>query len=146
MTVQVLAPNRQNIQILSQDMETLFYTPNRALFLERLAKLDAQMNRHSLMLRLEYQGRKILLPGDTNCAGYSGISPDALRADIFKVGHHGQRDGADAALLERIRPEWVICCASSDRRYQSADPELMKELAAMGHRCFFRIIRPCRPD
>ena len=53
------------------------------------------------------------------------------------VGHHGQRDGASRELIAAIRPKVVVCCASSDRRYQSADPELLQMIAASGARLCF---------
>ena len=40
-------------------------------------------------------------------------------------------------LLAAIRPAAVVCCASSDRRYQSADPELLQMIAASGARLCF---------
>ena len=95
------------------------------------------MNNYSLILRLNYRGTRILLPGDTNVTGYDGIDPADLRADLFKVGHHGQKDGADEALAELIRPTAVVCCASSDRRYNSAHPDTMKLLADLGAALYF---------
>ena len=75
--------------------------------------------------------------GDTNVAGYGHVDPADLRADIFKVGHHGQKDGADEALLRAVRPKAVVCCASSDRRYNSAHPDLMRTIAAGGAALYF---------
>ncbi len=94
-----------------------------------LAALDADMNNHSVMLLLEYRGTRILLPGDTNAAGYAHIDPVRLAADVFKVGHHGQLDGADRALLSAIRPQLTMVCASSDRRYNSMHPEVLSLIA-----------------
>ncbi|CAN4001131.1 hypothetical protein ICNMLN_ICNMLN_06235, partial [Dysosmobacter welbionis] len=65
----------------------------------RLDQLDAAMNNYSLILLLEYRGTRILLPGDTNYMGYGGLDPASLRADLFKVGHHGQRDGISAEQI-----------------------------------------------
>lgn len=95
------------------------------------------MNNYSLILRLNYRDTRILLPGDTNVTGYDGIDPADLRADLFKVGHHGQKDGVDEALAELIRPTAVVCCASSDRRYNSAHPDTMKLLADHGAALYF---------
>lgn len=80
-------------------MRGLYATPQGIPeFREKLDALDGGMNNFSLMLRLTFGSVRILLPGDTNRAGYGDIPPEALAADIFKVGHHGQLDGADAAL------------------------------------------------
>ena len=64
----------------------------------------------------------------------SSSNTDALRADIFKVGHHGQKDGA---LLAAVRPKAVVCCASSDRRYNSAHPDTLALIRAKGAHMYF---------
>lgn len=95
------------------------------------------MNNYSLILLLEYRGTRILLPGDTNHMGYGGLAPASLRADLFKVGHHGQRDGISAEQIQAIAPRAVVCCASSDRRYNSADPAILQMMADSGARLYF---------
>lgn len=135
--VRVLSPSWERAETLAQTMTELFYTREPELFLERLTALDGAMNNYSLVLSLEYRGARVLLPGDTNAAGYGEIPRALLTADLFKVGHHGQRDGANPELLAAIRPAAVVCCASSDRRYHSADPELLRMIAASGARLYF---------
>lgn len=115
----------------------LFTEENDAAFLQKLSALDTRMNNFSLILRLDYRGTRLLLPGDTNAQGYSGIEPESLRAHLFKVGHHGQKDGVNQELLEAIRPQAAVCCASSDRRYGSADPEMLRLLAENGASLYF---------
>lgn len=100
-------------------------------------RADANMNNLSVILQLEYAGKKILLPGDTNRDGYAGIAEADLKADIFKVGHHGQQDGISREMFRKIRPEYVICCASSDRRYDSADPEILSMMQEEGAEVYF---------
>lgn len=113
------------------------YTAEEGTFWPRLNQLDARMNNFSLILRLDYCGTRLLLPGDTNCLGYDGLEEADLRAHLFKMGHHGQRDGASAEQLRAIAPEMVVCCASSDRRYNSADPGILTMAAQGGARLYF---------
>lgn len=138
LTVQILSPSTKKQLALADEINALYNSANVcSTFLQRLDALDARMNNYSLILRLNYRGTRILLPGDTNVTGYDGIDPADLRADLFKVGHHGQKDGADEALAELIRPTAVVCCASSDRRYNSAHPDTMKLLADHGAALYF---------
>ena len=142
LTVQILSPSTKKQLALADEINALYNSANVcSTFLQRLDALDARMNNYSLILRLNYRGTRILLPGDTNVTGYDGIDPADLRADLFKVGHHGQKDGVDEALAELIRPTAVVCCASSDRRYNSAHPDTMNLLRAcwqiMGQPCIF---------
>ena len=138
LTVQILSPFTKKQLALADEINALYNSANVcSTFLQRLDALDARMNNYSLILRLNYRGTRILLPGDTNVTGYDGIDPADLRADLFKVGHHGQKDGVDEALAELIRPTAVVCCASSDRRYNSAHPDTMKLLADHGAALYF---------
>ncbi|MBD9067995.1 MAG: hypothetical protein EGP70_00060 [Butyricicoccus sp.] len=138
LTAEVLAPTKTRADALLAAMRGLYATPQGIPeFREKLDALDGGMNNFSLMLRLTFGSVRILLPGDTNRAGYGGIPPEALAADIFKVGHHGQLDGADAALLQSVRPKFAVCCASSDRRYNSAHPETMRLLKESGAALYF---------
>ena len=53
------------------------------------------------------------------------------------MGHHGQKDGASRELLEAVRPQAVVCCASSDRRYNSAHPDMLRMIADSGAALYF---------
>ena len=84
----------------------------------------------------------ILVPGlafdrTGNRMGYGGLAPADLRADLFKLGHHGQRDGISPGQIRIIAPRAVVCCASSDRRYNSAAPELLRMISDTGARLYF---------
>lgn len=133
----ILAPRQQELDSQERRLKALFAERDPELFRRKLSELDARMNNYSLILLLEYRGTRLLFPGDTNCLGYEAIDPTDLRAHLFKVGHHGQRDGADKALLEKIRPDAVVCCASSDRRYDSAHPDMLRLLSENGGKLFF---------
>lgn len=140
----ILAPSAAKKTELEQAVRELYAETDETAFLQKLNALDAKMNNYSVMLLLEYCGTRILLPGDMNCMGYDGIDPALLRADIFKIGHHGQKDGVAPEQLQIIRPKAVVCCASSDRRYNSACPELMQALLAQDISIWFSDCPPVR--
>lgn len=133
----VLAPSAEKLRDLEARCEALYGEADEEAFLEKLNTLDAQLNNRSIILLLEYGETRILLPGDTNLAGYEGIDPSLLKADLFKVGHHGQRDGADQKLLEAVQAKAVVCCANSVRLYNSADPKLMALIRDHGAMRYF---------
>ena len=137
LTIRCLGPSREKAAELAERYTALHRERDPAVFRTLLNALDAAMNNYSAILLLDYRGTRILLPGDTNCLGYGGIAPEDLPAHIFKIGHHGQRDGADAALLQAVRPRAVVCCASSDRRYQSADPDTLRIFSGSGAALYF---------
>ena len=133
----MLAPSAQSADELESRCHDQFAERDGEAFFKKLDALDVRMNNFSLILRLDYRGTRFLLPGDTNRAGYGQIDPAVLRADLFKIGHHGQKDGADAALLEAVRPKAVVCCASSDRRYNSAHPDTLALVRDAGAGLYF---------
>ena len=137
LTYRVFAPSAESVAALEKSLRDLYAEKDPDDFLQKLNALDAKMNNYSVMLLLDYRGTRILLPGDTNCMGYGAIDLSQLRADIFKIGHHGQKDGVAPEQLQAIRPKAVVCCASSDRRYNSAHPELMQSLLAQGISLWF---------
>ena len=137
LTARVLAPSARQAVRLEELCRSLYQEPDGEAFWQRLDQLDAAMNNFSLILLLEYRGVRFLLPGDTNCVGYGELTAAELRADLFKVGHHGQRDGVSARQIQAIRPRAVVCCASSDRRYNSADPGILRMLADSGAELYF---------
>lgn len=137
MEIQSLAPTTQRVEELSKRIEDVFHTLDTELFFQKLSALDAAMNNFSLVLRLDWKGKRVLLPGDTNLAGYRDIPLEDLWAHIFKVGHHGQKDAADEALLRAVHPDVMVCCASSDRRYGSAWLELMELAERLGIRVLY---------
>ena len=134
--IRVLTPDEKKIEQLAKLMRCIAEAADdRAKLQEACSQADGLMNNFSLILMLEYAGRRILLPGDTNSAGFAGLSD--LKADIYKVGHHGQRDGVSRELFQKIRPGYVVCCASSDRRYNSADPETLTMMRQEGAEILF---------
>lgn len=146
LTARVLAPGADRCDQLAAAMRAAYAEQDEAALLKALGALDAAMNNYSLILMLEFGGVRMLLPGDTNRLGYGDIPAEVLRADLFKVGHHGQRDGADAALIDAVRPRMTVCCASSDRRYNSADPALLDALRARGSKQLFSDCPPAGED
>ena len=144
MTAFALAPGVAKADELKTKLAELYRTAEGSEPDQRLLRhLDGHMNNVSLMLRFDYGKTRVLLPGDTNKAGFDGIAEEELCADLYKVGHHGQIDGADESLLAAIRPKAVVCCASSDRLYNSAHPNLLRLIRKGGAELWYS---DCPPD
>ena len=144
MTAFALAPDAAKADELKTKLAELYRTAEGSEPDQRLLRhLDGHMNNVSLMLRFDYGKTRVLLPGDTNKAGFDGIAEEELCADLYKVGHHGQIDGADEPLLAAIRPKAVVCCASSDRLYNSAHPDLLRLIRKGGAELWYS---DCPPD
>ena len=74
----------------------------------------AQANGSSIVLLLEYHGRRVLLTGDAFADDLSEaiakVSPDGpLALDLCKLPHHGSRNNVHRELVEAVRcGNWLI--------------------------------------
>ena len=67
-------------------------------------------NNDSIVLRLQFGERALLLTGDIEMAGENGLlrSGEALRADVVKVAHHGSKTSSIAGFIDAARPRFAI--------------------------------------
>jgi len=85
-------------------------------------------NEDSLVLRLQYGDRTILLTGDIERAAEEALlaSNWELQSDVLKVPHHGSRTSSSEAFLDRVRPQWAILSAADPLigRFRYPHPEV----------------------
>ena len=137
---EIIGPTPERMAELEHKMHTLYAAldtiqENPDELRENLTDLHLNLNNFSVILLLDYHGTKILLPGDTTVTGYEGIR--LPRAKVFKIGKHAQIDGANAEIAGAVQPEAVICTASSDRRFNSAHPDLINLFRNHGADVYF---------
>ena len=106
---------------------------------EAAGEIPPNPNERSLVFALDYAGRRVLLTGDAGepaerllLARY----PEALRAAVLKVGHHGSRTASSAAFLAAVRPEVALISTREDPRRRLPFPGVLERLAAVGARVF----------
>jgi competence protein ComEC len=88
-------------------------------------------NANSLVLSIEYRGRRILLPGDLQSPGLSDLLAEKPRpCTVLLAPHHGSRQNNPSALAAWCRPEWIVL--SGDGRWST--PEIDTTYAAVGGR------------
>ena len=92
--------------------------------------LDA--NDNSLVLRIEYRGRSLLLMGDAEGHEEAALlaSGAQLRADVLKVGHHGSRTSSSPALLAAAQPGVAIISAGAANRFGHPHEDVVERLQA----------------
>lgn len=95
-------------------------------------------NNDSLVLRLHYGNRTILLPGDAEKEAERAILAEhdgaSLQADVLKVGHHGGKNSTMPDFLAAVRPQVAIISAGDENPYGHPSPELLARLEAAGVR------------
>jgi len=80
-------------------------------------------NDWSIVLMIEYAGRRILLTGDIEAEAeydllaYSDLYP--LDADVLKVAHHGSNTSSTYAFVDAVSPQYAIisCASDADTEY-----------------------------
>lgn len=88
----------------------------------------SNVNNHSGVAVLEYQGLKVVVPGDNEPPSWKELlkNPDfvsaASRADVFLASHHGRESGYHADLFnETVGIKKPRLCVVSDGRVQNTD-------------------------
>lgn len=132
--LELYGPDSKEIAAYAKDMLSLYEYGDPAEKRTLFKALDARMNNLSILLRLRYKGRAVLFAGDTNRDGYAQLmkAPGLLRADVFKLGHHGQSDSITEDILAAVDPSIAVICAASDCRYDSMHPDILQMLQAYG--------------
>src|SRR5882757_3295522 len=95
-------------------------------------------NNDSLVVRLQYKERSVLLPGDAEKqAEYAMLSETGagkLHADVLKVGHHGSKNSTMPEFLESVGPQIAIISAGEQNPYGHPSAELLERLRGRGAR------------
>ncbi|HEV2102328.1 MAG TPA: ComEC/Rec2 family competence protein, partial [Candidatus Acidoferrum sp.] len=95
-------------------------------------------NNDSLVVRLQYKERSVLLPGDAEKqAEYAMLSEtgaEMLHADVLKVGHHGSKNSTMPEFLESVGPQIAIISAGEQNPYGHPSAEVLERLRESGVR------------
>ncbi len=96
-------------------------------------------NNDSIVLRLQFGERAILLTGDIETAGEQGMlaSGADLHADVVKVAHHGSKTSSTQVLIDAVHPRYAFISVGQTsifghpnaeviERWQKSGAEVMK--------------------
>lgn len=86
-------------------------------------------NANSLVLAIDYRGRRIVLPGDLETPGLDDmLTQEPRRCDVLMAPHHGSRISNSPGLAAWCKPRWVVF--SGDGRWSL--PEIDSTYRAVG--------------
>lgn len=79
-------------------------------FLAPIKDYYSEENMYSPMIKLEYQGRSILLTGDATIDNEIELinTYDNIDIDVLKLAHHGSDTSTSSEFLEYITPQYAI--------------------------------------
>lgn len=92
-------------------------------------------NDNSMILRVEYGDISFLFTGDAEEDEENDLlefSPEALDADVLKVGHHGSANSTSQDFVDAVSPRVAILSASSDNSFGHPTPSVVERLQAAG--------------
>lgn len=94
-----------------------------------IEKMDAMSNHTCMLLKICYQALAGLFCGDNTPKHWDEAIQEKL-SDItwIKIPHHGQVDSLLEHFMRKMPLEFCLTTASSDIRYNSANPEVYKAL------------------
>jgi len=102
--------------------------------LSPVANTYTDMNENSLILRFTFEGTTFLMMGDAGKDSEASLlaSGQNIRADIFKVGHHGSTTGSSPAFLNQAKPTIAVYNAGIGNQYHHPAPSTIAALSAVG--------------
>ena len=94
-------------------------------------------NNDSVVLLLEYKGRRILLPGDVEARMERRLmEEEPISSDVLKVAHHGSRTSTTAAFLGQVAPQFGIISVGAFKRFGHPHDEVLGTLRTAGVRLY----------
>jgi competence protein ComEC len=84
--------------------------------------LPSTSNANSIVVAVEYEGRRVILPADLQSPGLDDVLAERpLHCDMLLVPHHGSRSSMPAELSAWSTPDWAVF--SADHRYDTSAVE-----------------------
>jgi competence protein ComEC len=95
-------------------------------------------NDQSLVLRLDWRGVSLLLPGDLGAPGEAALLARAgpLRALVLKVAHHGSRSSSGTPFLHAAQPLVAVVSVGARNPFRHPSPDTLARLEAAGTRVY----------
>lgn len=103
--------------------------------LENFAEQKVEnLNNSSIINKISYKGESILLSGDAEYEEESAVldfylnNLEVLRADLYKVGHHGSKTASSYEFLNAIQPQMALISCGLDNQFYHPHPSLLSKL------------------
>lgn len=93
-----------------------------------------ELNNVSVMARFTHGENKFLFTGDTESLAELDILDNGLdvRADVYKVAHHGSAGSNSLAFLEKVKPKIAVIEVAELNDYDHPRPEVLERLVKVG--------------
>ena len=95
---------------------------------------EKSTNNDSIVLRLRYGERSILLTGDIEQSAERALraSQQQLQADVIKVPHHGSKTSSTQDFVNAVRPQFAIVSVGRKSRFGHPHEEVVERWQSSG--------------
>ena len=93
------------------------------------------LNNNSLVLKISYEGKSFLFPGDLEKEGEQEMlsnSKKEIRSHVLLAPHHGSKTSSSKAFLEKVKPSLCIVSAGKSPSRKLPHPVVRKRLLEIG--------------
>lgn len=89
---------------------------------------DKNINNHSIVQKFLYGENSVLFPGDMEIEIDKKLQPydSYLKADLFKVPHHGSITSSSIGLLQLISPDYAIISVGHGNKFGHPSQEVLE--------------------
>jgi competence protein ComEC len=96
-------------------------------------------NNHSVVLKLTYGQRRMLLTGDIEKEAEADLLSDreAVAADVVKVPHHGSRTSSTQSFVTSVNSSMAIISVGRHSMFGHPHPEVVQRWIESGTKMFF---------
>lgn len=131
--MRVLAPKSGVVDAYMETVERAYrLADDPAAVTECLTRLDATSNHTSMLLRFELENAVFLSAADSCPREWNEVPKILLEnVNVLKLPHHGQIDSISELFMKNMPLQYVITTSASDRRYNSANEKVYRQLTAM---------------
>lgn len=97
-------------------------------------------NDGSIVARLSYGTTTIMLTGDatskTEKIILENYTPEEIKSEILKVGHHGSRSSTSAAFVKAVAPAYALISNGKENNYGHPHKDTLNTLTQFGVKIF----------
>lgn len=99
---------------------------------EKVDKKNA--NNNSVVLRISYGNTAYLMTGDMEKGEEAKLLASGInvKADVLKLGHHGENDATTVNLLQKVKAKYGIICGNAEENPDSMNTEIAERLKSYG--------------
>lgn len=94
--------SQDGVSVLSPNVDLIAY-----------CNAQENWNNVSYILRVDYAGRRVILPGDAEKPAWDAVEAHVgssdMRCDILKAAHHGRKSGYSESATAAMTPKIVVC-------------------------------------